>query len=63
MRAILCDMCKKIIEEPLDIRTISCTTQPLNDEVKGRPSTFVWVKEVCLSCAMKIEEKFNSKNS
>lgn len=61
MIVILCDMCKKIIEEPADIRTISCTTQPLSEDAKGRVNTFVWVKEVRPSCGMKIENKFNTK--
>lgn len=67
MRCIICDKCKAIIEDPKQVRILTCS-RPMKrpaqqDSVKREfnPPTqdIIWDKELCVKCAMEIEELLN----
>ena len=51
MRAIICEYCKKIIYDESEVRLLKCTKTD---------TSFIWEKEICVACALKIETKLNS---
>lgn len=67
MKCIVCDRCKKIIENPRNCRVITCA-KPLkppihNDNVPYRgndrqQNDIFWEKEVCIDCLDALEEFF-----
>ena len=67
MKCILCDRCKKIIEDPAQHRVLTCA-RPLkrrNDDGK-KPyrgddkmmNDIIWEKEICSDCLDALEEFF-----
>lgn len=65
MKCILCDRCKKIIEDPTQHRVLTCA-RPLkrrNDDGK-KPyrgddkmmNDIIWEKDLCTDCAAELEE-------
>lgn len=65
MKCILCDRCKKIIEDPAQHRVLTCA-RPLkrrNDDGK-KPyrgddkmmNDIIWEKDLCTDCATELEE-------
>lgn len=63
MKCIVCDRCKKIIEDPKRYRVILCS-RPLKPQLNGAKSCrsddkqandILWEKELCMSCADEIE--------
>lgn len=65
MKCILCDRCKKIIEDPAQHRVLTCA-RPLkrrNDDGK-KPyrgddkmmNDIIWEKDLCTDCAAELEE-------
>lgn len=61
MKCTICDKCKKIIERPDQVRTITCT-RPMkkmhHDDERERGATIdkrqndiVWQRELCMECA------------
>ena len=66
MRCIICDKCKQQIEDPKQVRILTCS-RPM----KPRPHTesdnrehhpqqdIIWDKELCVKCAMEIEKLFD----
>lgn len=59
MKCIICDKCKKIIENPKDSRTILCT-RPLKrtpgcEPADDRRNDVIWEKELCVDCAVAAE--------
>lgn len=67
MRCIICDKCRKTIEEPSQVRIISCTrpiarpackdTEKDGSDTKHRPpQDLIWSKELCVECALGIED-------
>lgn len=65
MKCILCDRCKKIIEDPGQHRVLTCA-RPLkrrNDDGK-KPyrgddkmmNDIIWEKDLCTDCAAELEE-------
>lgn len=71
MKCTICDKCKKIIEKPEQVRTITCTRpmmpavcrrddddkiDPRRYPIDKRPNDVVWQKELCMDCANAAEE-------
>lgn len=71
MKCTICDKCKKIIEKPEQVRTITCTRpmmpavcrrededkiDPRRYPIDKRPNDIVWWKELCMDCANAAEE-------
>ncbi len=65
MKCILCDRCKKIIEDPAQHRVLTCA-RPLkrrNDDGK-KPyrgddkmmNDIIWEKDLCTDCAAELED-------
>lgn len=63
MKCIVCDRCKKIIEDPKKYRVVLCS-RPLKPQLNATKSCrsddkqandILWEKEVCMSCADEIE--------
>lgn len=63
MKCIVCDRCKRIIEDPKKYRVILCS-RPLKPQLNGtkncrsddkQTNDILWEKEVCMSCADEIE--------
>lgn len=63
MKCIVCDRCKQIIENPKRYRVILCS-RPINPTLDGKSNCrsndkqandILWEKEVCLDCALEIE--------
>lgn len=70
MKCIVCDRCKKIIEDPKKYRVILCS-RPLNPQLDGtknfrsddkQANDILWEKEICMSCADEIETFSDAKN-
>ena len=70
MKCIVCDRCKKIIEDPKKYRVILCS-RPLKPQLNGakncrsddkQANDILWEKEVCMSCADEIENFTDVKN-
>ncbi len=64
MKCILCDRCKKIIEDPHQHRVLTCARPLLhrgdNDKKPYRGddrqmNDIIWVKDLCTECAAEIE--------
>lgn len=71
MKCIVCDRCKKIIEDPKKYRIVLCS-RPLNPRLNGCKSTrsddkqandILWEKELCMSCADEIENFADAASS
>lgn len=74
MRCIICDRCKKIVEDEQKTRVITCA-RPLTRPKPGTvPVTYrgddrqmndiMWMKEVCMNCAAELDtfmEPFKSE--
>ncbi len=64
MKCILCDRCKKIIEDPQQHRVLTCA-RPIrrrNDDGKKpyrgddrQMNDIIWEKDLCTECASEIE--------
>lgn len=71
MRCIMCDKCKEIIEDPKQVRILTCSRpmkRPAQQESAKReynPPTqdVIWDKELCTKCAMEIESLINSDSA
>lgn len=70
MKCTICDKCKKIIEKPEQVRTVTCTRpmmppmcrreeedkiDPRRYPIDKRPNDIVWQKELCMDCANEVE--------
>jgi len=62
MRCIMCDKCKTVIEDPSQVRIVTCS-RPMKkapDSTSKPPSQdVVWDKELCIDCALAIETAIN----
>lgn len=65
MRCIICDKCKKEIQDPRRIRRISCVRpakrpkpwEPQQEKPDTPPlQDLFWEKEICIDCALLLEE-------
>lgn len=65
MKCIICDKCKKTIEDPRQVRTITCS-RPLrrrHDEDEPcrnrcddpRMNDIIWEKDLCQECVAEVE--------
>lgn len=78
MKCTICDKCKKIIEKPEQVRTITCTrpmmapafrreeedkTDARRYPIDKRPNDIVWQKELCMDCANAAEEFLAAEES
>ncbi len=66
MKCILCDRCKKVIEEPQQCRVITCARPLKRREPKDenyipyrgdddRMNDIIWKKDLCTDCAAEVE--------
>lgn len=65
MKCILCDRCKKIIEDPAQHRVMTCARpfKRMNDDGK-KPyrgddrmmNDIIWEKDLCTDCAAELEK-------
>ncbi len=73
MKCVLCDRCKKIIEDPAQHRVLTCS-RPLNhrnDDGKdlycgddNMMKCIIWEKDLCTDCATELEKTiFPAENS
>lgn len=66
MRCIMCDKCKKVIEDPKQVRILTCS-RPMKkpaDPSAGKPcNDVIWDKELCPDCAMAIETAINEAHT
>lgn len=67
MRCIMCDKCKEIIEDPKQVRIITCS-RPMKCQAQREPEKrefntpkqdIIWDKELCVKCALEIETLIN----
>ncbi len=66
MRCILCDRCKKIVENEKKMRMITCARPIAHPKPDAPPVAYrgddrkmndiIWMKELCMSCAEELEE-------
>lgn len=69
MRCIICDKCKAIIEDPKQVRILTCSRhmkRPAGQETVKREfnaptQDIIWDKELCVKCAMEIETLVNGE--
>ncbi len=70
MRCIICDRCKDIMDDPKQVRVITCS-RPMKrpapqEELRrsGNPPVqdIIWEKELCTKCAMELETLINNGN-
>lgn len=63
MKCIVCDRCKKIIEDKRKCRVITCA-KPIKPDREGKPpcrgndpqfNDILWEKELCTECAEELE--------
>ncbi len=70
MKCIICDKCKKTIEDPRLVRTVTCS-RPLphrheeDEPCRGRGddprmNDIIWEKDLCQECAAQVEELIDS---
>ena len=70
MKCIICDKCKKTIEDPSLVRVITCS-RPIrrrHDEDDHRHdhcddprmNDIIWEKDLCQECAVQVENLINS---
>lgn len=70
MRCIICDKCKTIIEDPKQVRVLTCSRpmkrsaqqEPAKREFNPPTQDIIWDKELCVKCAMEIETLINGKD-
>jgi len=63
MKCIICDKCKKILEDPKQSRSIVCSRPMMvpkhHDKMASsadpRTNDIIWEKELCVECAADIE--------
>lgn len=69
MKCIMCDKCKEIIEDPSQVRIITCSRpmkhpasqEPVKREFNPVKQDVIWDKELCIKCALEIESLINDK--
>lgn len=74
MRMLICDMCGKEIEDHRKVRKIVCSRafhhhhgleewheDETEDKKTDKPKEVVWFKEVCVDCAMALDDYINSQ--
>lgn len=69
MKCIMCDKCKEIIEDPAQVRIITCSRpmkRPAVQEAAKREfdphkQDVIWDKELCIKCALEIESLINDE--
>ena len=71
MRCIMCDKCKEIIDDPKQVRILTCSRpmkrppQPCTTTTKTESvppaQDIIWDKELCVKCVMEIEKLINGE--
>lgn len=58
MRKVLCDKCGKDITDTERRYIVATSKNKPNEEGKCAPGDWLMVKEVCMGCALEIEQMF-----
>lgn len=71
MKCIICDKCKEIIEDPSQVRIVTCSRpmkrpavpEDAKRNINHRTQDVIWDKELCMKCALELEQLVNGESA